>query len=784
MNRIRYLTATALVLSMPSVSLAQSPSGTATEVLPKSAAPFAGKIGTTWKESTPDFPRPLGAPKDAPNVLLILTDDTGFGHAATFGGAAATPALDKLAANGLRYNRFHTTALCSPSRAALLTGRNHHSVGTGVIMEMGTGYPGYTGIVPDTAAALPQILRMNGYATGCFGKWHNTPATEVSPAGPFDRWPTGSTWGCEVFYGFMAGETDQYYPVLYRNTSPVAAMRTPEQGYQLSEDLADQTIGWINNVNAASPTKPWFVYLAVPGVHEPHQAPQSYREKYKGQFDGGWDKYREETFARQKRLGVVPADAKLTPRPKEIPAWDDQSADAKKVYARLMENFTGYLEYTDAQIGRVIDAVAASGELDNTIIIYIVGDNGASAEGGLEGTVNGIASLNGVQLGLPGLLAKYDQIGGPETEPNTPVGWAWAVDTPFQWTKQVASHFGGTRNPMVVSWPKRVTDKGGLRSHFLHLIDVAPMILESAGIAQPQSVNGVVQKPIEGVSFVSTFGSATAPEVRTTQYFEMMGNRAIYKDGWIAATRHGIPWMTAGQTTGFDSDVWELYDLSKDFTQSDDLAAKNPAKLKELQAAFDAEARKYNVLPLDDRMAGRFDLSNRPNALAGLTSFTYGPGVSYIQESAALNTHNTPFSITAEVESGTGSTDGVIAAEGGKTSGWSLYVRDGLPAFYYNFFTIAGYRAQSSMPLPKGKSSVRVEFTPEEKGYGKPAVAKLFVNGTQAGVVRVERTVPVGYSGEGLDIGMDNISSVSPDYKSPFPFGGRILSVTIAVEKK
>jgi arylsulfatase len=787
MTRIQLLAATAFMLTIPGLAHSQSTAGQAagngTVVLPKLAVPFGGKIGATWQESTADYPKPLAAPDGAPNVLLILTDDTGFGHAATFGGAAVTPTLDRLAANGLRYNRFHTTALCSPSRAALLTGRNHHSVGTGVIMEMGTGYPGYTGIVPDTAAAFPQILRMNGYATGCFGKWHNTPAVEVSPAGPFDRWPTGSTWGFETFYGFMAGETDQYYPVLYRNTSPVAAMRTPEQGYQLSEDLADQTIGWINSVNAASPTKPWLVYLATPGVHEPHQPPKAYREKYKGRFDEGWDKYREETFARQKQLGVIPTDAKLTPRPKEIPAWDDQSADAKKVFARLMENFTGYLEYTDAQVGRVIDAVAASGELDNTLIIYIVGDNGASAEGGLEGTVNGIASLNGVQLGLPGLLAKYDQIGGPETEPNTPVGWAWAVDAPFQWNKQIASHFGGTRNPMVISWPKRIADKGGLRSQFLHLIDVAPTILDAAEIPQPQVVNGVAQKPIEGVDFVQTFDSATAPEVRTTQYFEMMGNRAIYKDGWIAATRHGIPWATAGQATGFDKDLWELYDLSKDFTEADDLAAQNLTKLKELQADFDVEARKYNVLPLDDRMAGRFDQTNRPNALAGLTSFTYGPGVSYIQESAAINTHNVAFSITAKLGAGAGAADGVIAAEGGRTSGWSLYVKDGFPTFYYNFFEVAGYRAKSTTPLPNGDSTVRVEFTPEEKGYGKPADVKLFVNGEQTGTVRVERTVPVGYSGEGLDIGSDNISPVSPDYTSPFTFGGAIHGVTIALEK-
>jgi arylsulfatase len=754
----------------------------AQEVLPKPAATFSGKIGTTYKESTPDFPRPVAAPERAPNVLLILTDDTGFGHAATFGGAAATPTLDRLAASGLRYNRLHTTALCSPTRAALLTGRNHHSVGTGVIIEMGTGYPGYTGMVPNTTAGLPEVLRLNGYATAAFGKWHNTPSTEISPAGPFDRWPTGSTWGFEYFYGFMNGETHQYYPVLYRNASPVSAPRTPEQGYHLTEDIADQTIGWINSVNATNPKKPWFAYFSTGGIHAPHHAPKAYRDKYKGRFDGGWDKYREETFARQKKLGVIPADAKLTPRPKEIPAWDDQSAEAKKVYSRLMENYTGFLEHTDAQIGRVIDAVAASGEMDNTLILYIVGDNGASAEGGLEGTVNEIASLNGIQLGLPGLLAKFDEIGGPETEPHVPVGWAWAANTPFKWTKQIASHFGGTRNPMVVSWPSRITDKGGLRSQFHHIIDIAPTILEASGIPEPQVVNGVAQKPIEGVSMMYTFDSATAADRRTVQYFEMMGNRAVYKDGWLAATRHGIPWMTGGQATGFDADVWELYHVAQDFAEADDVVAQNAGKLKELQAAFDTEARKYNVYPLDDRMAARFDLANRPNPLTGLTSFTYGPGVNYINEGSTLNTHNA-FSITAQVDTGAGPADGVITALGGTSSGWSLYVKNGRPTFFYNFFEVAGYRVQSSSQLPKGKSTIRVEFTPEAPGYGKPATVKLLVDGKQVGAGRVEKTVPVGYGAEGFDVGADNVSAVSPDYRVPFPFGGTIQSVTIAVPK-
>jgi arylsulfatase A-like enzyme len=783
LSRTHYLATTALMLTMPLLAHAQPPSGEAATVLPKPEAPFAGQIGPTYRESTPDFPRPVAAPARAPNVLLILTDDTGFGHASTFGGAAATPTLDRLAANGLRYNRLHTTALCSPTRAALLTGRNHHTAGTGVIIEMGTGYPGYTGIVPRTTVGLPEVLRLNGYATAAIGKWHNTPATEISPAGPFDRWPTGSTWGFEYFYGFMQGETPQYHPVLYRNTSPVSPPRTPEQGYHLTEDSADEAIAWINSVNATNPTKPWFLYFSTAGVHAPHHAPTAYRDKYQGKFDAGWDQYREQTFTRQKQLGVIPADAKLTPRPKEIPAWNDQSAEAKKVYSRLMENYTGYLEYTDVQIGRVVDAVAASGEMDNTIILYIVGDNGASAEGGLEGTVNGIASLNGIQLGLPGLLAKFDQIGGPETEPHIPVGWAVAANTPFQWTKQVASHLGGTRNPMVISWPSRITDKGGLRSQFHHVIDIAPTILEAAGIPEPQTVNGVAQKPIEGVSMSYTFASAAAGDRRTVQYFELLGNRAIYKDGWMAATRHSIPWDTAGERKSFDADVWELYHLDTDFSQATDLAAQNPQKLKELQAAFDVEARKYNVYPLDDRFTQRFDHSLRPNPLAGLTSFTYGPGVKYVNPNSLLNMQNVPLSITAEIEAETGTAEGVIAALGGGTAGWSFYVKEGRPTFYYNFFGVAGYRVQSSAQLPKGKSTARVEITPEEAGYGKPAAVKLLVDGKQVGAGRVEKTVPLGYGAEGFDVGMDNISAVSPDYKAPFAFSGKISGVTLAIQK-
>ncbi len=754
----------------------------AQDMLPKPEPTFKGKIGTTYKDSTPDFPKPIAAPAGAPNVLIVILDDVGFGHAATFGGAVATPTMDRLAKEGLRYNTFHTTALCSPTRGALLTGRNHHSVGTGVIIELGTGFPGYTGIVPNTTAGLPEILRQNGYATAAFGTWHNTPDNEISPAGPFDRWPTGKTWGFEYFYGFMNGETHQYYPVLYRNTSPVAQPRTPEEGYHVTEDLVDDAIGWLNRVKATNPKKPWFVYFSTGAIHGPHHTPKAYREKYQGKFDAGWDKYREDTFARQKALGVIPANAKLTQRPAEIPAWDAQSEAAKRVYRRLMENYSGFLEHTDDHVGRLIGAIEKSGEMENTLILYFVGDNGASGEGGLEGTVNEVASLNGVQLGLKGLESKFDELGGPTTEPHVPVGWAWAADTPFQWTKQVASHFGGTRNPLIVHWPKSIRAKGELRTQFHHVIDIAPTVLQAAGIREPKIVNGVKQKPIEGVSMLYSFNDGQAKSRRTVQYFEMFGNRGIYKDGWMASARHGrLPWG-AGSPGSFDQDRWELYNLSDDFTQADDLVSKYPEKVKELQAAFLVEAKKYNVLPLDDRLAERFAASLRPNPLAGLKSFAYGPGVTDISESATLNTHGVPFTITADVEVGSAGADGVLAAIGGITSGWSLYVKDGKPTFYYNFFEVEKYKVQSSEALPKGKSTVRVEFTPVEHGPGKPATVKLYVNGKQTGEGRVERTVPFRYSVEPFDVGMDNVSAVSEEYKPPFPFKGRIEQVKIELK--
>jgi len=752
-------------------------------ILPVAEPAFMGEIGATVKDSRADFPKPIQAPAGAPNVLLIVLDDVGFGHAGAFGGAVATPTMDRLASEGLRYNTFHTTALCSPTRAALLTGRNHHSVATGVVIEMGTGFPGYTGIVPNTTAGLPEILRQNGYSTAAFGKWHNTPDNEISPSGPFDRWPTGRTWGFEYFYGFMNGETHQYYPVLYRNTTPVPQPRSPQEGYHVTDDLVDEAIGWLDRVNATNPQKPWFLYFSTGAVHAPHHTPEAYRDKYEGRFDGGWDRYREETFARQKAMGIIPQSAKLTPRPKEIPGWDEQPEDAKKIYSRLMENYSGFLDHTDAQVGRLVASIERSGEMDNTLILYLVGDNGASAEGGLEGTVSEMASINGVQLGLAGLEAKFDEIGGPRTDPHVPVGWAWAATTPFQWTKQIASHFGGTRNGLIVRWPGGFEARDTIRTQFHHVIDIAPTVLEAAGVPEPKVVNGVEQKPMEGVSMRYSFDDEKAASRRTVQYFEMFGNRGIYKDGWMATTRHGrLPWETAASTGSFEADPWELYHVDEDFSQADDLAAEQPGKLAELQAAFFAEAQKYNVLPLDDRLAERFDTTLRPNPLAGLTKFSYGPGVTGISESAVLDTHRVPFSVTAAIEVPNGPTDGVLAAIGGIISGWSLYVEDGKPTFYYNYFDVEHARIQAAEPLPAGQVVIRAEFIPVEPGPGKPADVTLWVNDKEVARGRVARTVAFRYGVEPFDVGMDTVSPVSEDYQSPNPFQGRINEVTIELK--
>jgi arylsulfatase len=757
-----------------------APSGTQ---LPRPDPEFKGKVGETLKDSTPSYPQPLKAPPGAPNVLVILLDDVGFGHTSTFGGPVPTPTLDRLAKNGLKYNTFHTTALCSPTRAALLTGRNHHSAGTGVIIEIGTGFPGYTGIIPQSTAMVPEILRGNGYATAMFGKAHNTPDTEITPAGPFDRWPTGQ--GFEYFYGFNQGETPQWHPVLYRNTSPVPQPKSPEQGYHFTTDITDEAIAWTTNVRAADKDKPWFVYFSTGAAHAPHHVAQEWRDKFKGQFDHGWDRQREITHAKQLDLGVIPKGTKLTPRPKEIPAWDDQSADAKRVYTRLMENYAGFLAHTDHEIARLINSIEQAGELDNTLIFYIVGDNGPSAEGGLEGTFNEVASLIGYNPGLAAIVQRIDKIGTPESEPHVPVGWAWAMAAPFQWTKQVASHFGGTRNPMVVHWPKGIKAKGELRTQFHHVIDVVPTILEATKIPAPKVVNGIAQKPIEGVSMMYSFDDAKAKSQRTTQYFEMFTNRAIYHDGWVACSRFGVPWNTLGREGDFQNAPWELYNVAEDFSQADDLAAKNPEKLKQLQALFVEEAKKYDVFPLDPRFAERLPSENRV-AEEPRTSWTYRGNNVRLPEGISPAIYPASHAVTAELSLPDKGAEGVIAAAGGSSGGWSLYVKDGRLTYHYNFADFEHYTVQARDPLPGRKVAVKLEFT--SKGVkpggtlGDGGTMKLFVNGQPAGEGAVGMTM-FRHGAEPFEVGRDSISPVSPDYKAKgaFAFTGTIEEVRFNV---
>jgi arylsulfatase len=716
-------------------------------------------------------------------VLLVLLDDVGFGMCSTFGGPVPTPNMDKLANNGLKYTHFHTTALCSPTRAALLTGRNHHSVGTGVIIECGTGYPGYTGIIPRSAALVPEMLRGNGYATAMFGKAHNTPEPQISPSGPFDLWPTGQ--GFDYFYGFNQGETSQYYPVLYRNTTAVNAPKTPEQGYHFTEDMTDEAIAWMSNVRAADKDKPWFVYFSTGAAHAPHHAPKEWRDKYLGKFDHGWDKQREMTFAQQKKLGVIPAKAKLTPRPKEIPAWADQPADAKKVYCRLMENYAAYMAHADFHIGRLLDSLEKSGELDNTLVMYIVGDNGPSAEGGLEGTFNEVASLIGFNPGLPSIAKRIDQIGGPESEPHVPVGWAWAMATPFQWTKQVASHLGGTRNPMIVHWPKGIKAKGELRTQYHHVIDVVPTILDCCGVAEPKTVNGISQKPIQGVSMRYSFDDAKAKSKRTTQYYEMFVNRGIYHDGWLACSRFGVPWDIAGRQGDFLNAPWELYNLDDDFSQADDLAAKEPEKLKELQAKFLEEAKKYDVLPLDPRMAERLDPRNR---IAGepRTSWTYYGNNVRLPEPVGPIIYPNSHTITADLTIPEKGCEGVIACAGGGSGGWTFYVKDGRLGYHYNMANFEFYNVDAKEALPSGKVTVKLEYvskgTPKGSTISNGAAVKLYVNDKLAAEGETKKAA-FRHGVEPFEVGRDSISPVNADYKSKgaFAFTGRIDKITFEV---
>ena len=755
-------------------------------VLPKPEPPFHGKIGRTVKDSTPDFPKSVEAPAGAPNVLLIMTDDVGFGASSTFGGPIQTPNFQRIADSGLRYNMFHTTALCSPTRAALITGRNHHTNASGVITEFATGYPGYNSLVPKSSGSVGEVLKENGFNTSWFGKMHNVPDWMSSQAGPFDLWPSGL--GFEYFYGFLGGDSDQWHPALYENTRPIE----PYLGnplYILDRDLADKAISWLRMQHALAPNKPWFLYYATGTAHAPHHAPKEWIAEYRGQFDQGWDKVREETLARQIKLGVVPANTQLTKRPDGIPAWDSLSADQKRLYARMMEVYAGALSHADYQIGRLLDAVQESGQLENTLVIFLMGDNGASAEGTLQGTTNEVATAaNSVTESLPYLLSMIDELGGPLTYNHYPVGWAHAMDAPMQWTKQVASHFGGSRNGMVISWPARIKDRGSLRSQFCHVIDIVPTVYEAAGITPPTVMDGVQQKPLEGVSLVYTFDNANAPTRHSTQYFELVGNRAIYKDGWMASTTPlRLPWVTIGFEPNPDDFKWELYNINEDFSQANNLAEKNPNKLKELQDAFDVEAKKYNVYPLDSSFASRADPAIRPSLTRGRTEFTYYQGMVRIPEGSAPNFKNKSWAIAAEVTVPDNLANGVLATIGGRFGGWALLMEGGKPEFVYALSNQPEHKfwIASNQPIPAGNHVVRFEFKYDGGGIGKGATGTLFVDGTAVAEGRIAQTVGVRFSlDETFDVGSDMGTPVVEDYldKMPFAFTGTLKKFVVVLE--
>ena len=714
-------------------------------VLPILERPRSGLVTYDAKDPETKFPpiTQLRPPKGAPNVLIVLIDDAGFGSSSAFGGPCNTPTAELLAAGGLRYNRFHTTALCSPSRQAMLTGRNHHTVGMGGITEMATSAPGYSSILPNTCSPIARTLKLNGYSTAQFGKCHEVPVWETSPVGPFDAWPTGGG-GFEHFYGFIGGEANQWYPSLYEGTTPVEPRKTPEEGYHLMEDMTDKAIDWIGQQKALTPDKPFFVYFAPGATHAPHHVPKEWADKYKGKFDQGWDKLREEIFARQKTIGVIPRDCQLTPRHKEIPSWDEMPVALKPVLIRQMEVYAGFFEYCDHHVGRLIDSLKKLNLLDDTLIYYIIGDNGASAEGTLRGTFNELLGPNGgAALETPEfLIAQIDKLGGPDSYNHYAVGWAHALDTPYQWAKQVASHWGGTRNGTILHWPKGIKGKGEIRSQFCHLIDVAPTILEAAGLPQPQFVNGIQQHPIEGVSMAYSFDDANAADQHETQYFEMFGNRAIYHNGWTAVTRHKTPWVFMGEKVpAFDDDVWELYDTNKDWSQANDLSKQMPEKLHELQRLFLIEAAQHNVLPLDDRLGERFnsDMAGRPELIRGKSQILFGR-MGRLGENCVLNLKNKSHSVTAEIVVPASGAEGVIVAQGGNMGGWSLYAKAGKLKYCYNFVGVQRSYAESSSPLPAGDHQVRMEFAYAGGGLGQGGMATLYVDGKKVGEGKIPAT--------------------------------------------
>jgi arylsulfatase len=769
-----------------------SPSATTTisgKQLPAPDPKFGGVIKEDYTQSKPWWPPRVVPPKGAPNVLLIMTDDQGYAVSSTFGGVIPTPAMDRLAQNGLRYTQMHSTALCSPTRAALITGRNHHSAGFGVVTEVSTGYPGYDSIIPKDKATIGTILRDNGYATSWFGKNHNTPMFTIGATGPFDQWPSGM--GFQYFYGFVGGETDQWTPFLFRNHTQIFPW-LDQPGFNLTTAMADDAIQYMRQMKAESPDQPFFIYYVPGGTHAPHQPTKEWIDKISAMhlFDKGWNDLRNTIFANQKRLGVVPANAQLTPWPDsgagKLPRWDTLSDEQKKLYIKQADVFAAYVAYTDHEIGRVIQEIENEGKLDNTLIIFIAGDNGTSAEGTLTGTFNDLIGYNGVtEVPMAANMARYDNWGAPGTAPHMAVPWAWAFDTPFQWTKQIASHFGGTRQGMAISWPAVIKDKGGIRTQFAHVIDVVPTILEAAKIQAPQVVDGIKQAPIEGVSLMYTFDQANAnvPTRHRTQYFEMAGYRGIYHDGWYANTIPPIaPWSPVLKIKLPDplAYKWELYNLNEDYSQANDLAAKYPDKLKEMQKVFTKEAWKYNVFPLDNRAFVR-SLTPRPSATAGVSEFTYSGEISGISPGGAPPVLGRSFTITADIDVPQGGAEGMLVTDGGETGGYGLYLLKGTPVFTYNLLALERFRWQGPAPLTPGKHTVVFDFTYDGPGLAKGGTGVLRVDGKDVDTKKIPHTIPFIYLiSETFDVGVDTRTGVNDaDYRVPFRFTGTINKLTL-----
>ena len=740
--------------------------------LPLPDQQYQGTLTFDVRQMTEALP-PIAAPRPpagAPNVLVILLDDVGFGASSAFGGPIHTPTAERLAAAGLKHTRFHTTALCSPTRAALLSGRNHHAVAMGHITETATPAPGYRSQRPNAAVPLAEILRQHGYNTAQFGKCHEVPVWESGPTGPFDRWPAFS--GFERFYGFIGGETNQWTPALVDGVTAVEPPDDPD--YHLMPDLADKAVAYIRQQQSLTPDKPFFVYFAPGATHAPHHVPAAWIERYKGQFDQGWDAVREATLARQKALGVVPQACELTARAPGLPAWEAVPAARKPILARQMEVYAAFLEYADTHCGRVVDALEELGVLDDTLVLYIIGDNGASAEGGLEGAyMLTTASNGGAEYETVDFWNQHlDDVGGPHAYNHYAAAWAHAMCTPYQWTKQVASHWGGTRNGTIVHWPAKIAGKGEVRHQFAHVIDVAPTVLELAGIAQPHTVNGVTQVPMQGTSFAYSFGDAAAAERHTTQYFELMGNRGLYHEGWTAVTKHRTPWDVVSKAPDFSLDVWELYDTATDWSQRRDLAREQPERLAVLQQLWLIEAARHNVLPLDDRAAERMNpaIAGRPTLVRGTTLRLY-PGMTRLGENVALNVKNRSFTVTAEIDApGAGGPPlgGAIVAQGGRTGGWALLADDGKLVFHYNYCGLLRATITSERPVPAGTHQVRAEFAYAGGGIGRGGEVTLYVDGTGVGAGHVERTHPLYYSfDEGLDVGCDTGMPVYEGYPTP-----------------